>query len=188
MCGRSLPRTDGDAPGIGRAGTARRALSPSKAMAGGLYLGAADQGWISMFYGFRALAVLVVTLPLGLGVFGPGARAQQRVVPPSPEALRMSYAPIVQRVTPAVVTVSAAKIVANRNPLMEDPFFRRFFGGPQFGGPREQRSLGSGVIVEADGLVVTNNHVIDGADQVKVTLADKREFSVDVVLKDPRTD
>ncbi|MBX9828305.1 MAG: DegQ family serine endoprotease [Xanthobacteraceae bacterium] len=146
-----------------------------------------------MSYGFRALAALVLTLPLGLGMIdlgllGLGASAQQRVVPPSPEALRMSYAPIVQRVTPAVVTVSAAKTVANRNPLMEDPFFRRFFGGPQFGGPREQRSLGSGVIVEADGLVVTNNHVIDGADQVKVTLADKRELAVDVVLKDPRTD
>ena len=62
----------------------------------------------------------------------------------------MSYAPIVQRVTPAVVTVSAAKTVENRNPLMDDPFFRRFFGGPQFGGRAQmQRSLGSGVIVDA---------------------------------------
>ena len=101
----------------------------------------------------------------------------------------MSYAPIVKRVAPAVVTVSAAKTVENRNPLMEDPFFRRFFG-PQFGGPREQmqRSLGSGVIVDPAGLVVTNNHVIDGADQVKISLADRREFEVEIVLKDPRTD
>jgi Do/DeqQ family serine protease len=118
---------------------------------------------------------------------GGAVKAQDRVVPPSPEVLRMSYAPIVKRVTPAVVTVSAAKTMENRNPLMDDPFFRRFFG-PQFGGPREQRSLGSGVIVDAGGLVVTNNHVIDGADQVKVSLADKREFAVDVVLKDARTD
>ncbi len=73
---------------------------------------------------------------------------------------------------------------------MEDPFFRRFFG-PNFGGPRgpqQQRSLGSGVIIDASGLVVTNNHVIDGADQVKILLDDKREFDVEVVLKDPRTD
>ena len=107
-------------------------------------------------------------------------------MPPSAEALRMSYAPIVKRVVPAVVTVSAAKTMANRNPLMEDPFFRRFFG-PQFGGPREQtqQSLGSGVIVDPSGLIVTNNHVIDGADQVKISLADKREFAVEVVLKDP---
>jgi Do/DeqQ family serine protease len=118
---------------------------------------------------------------------GGAVKAQDRVVPPSPEVLRMSYAPIVKRVTPAVVTVSAAKTMENRNPLMDDPFFRRFFG-PQFGGPREQRSRGSGVIVDAGGLVVTNNHVIDGADQVKVSLADKREFAVDVVLKDARTD
>jgi Do/DeqQ family serine protease len=115
--------------------------------------------------------------------------AQDRVVPPSADAVRLSYAPIVKRVTPAVVTVSAAKVVENRNPLMDDPFFRRFFG-PQFGGPRDQvqRSLGSGVIVDAGGLVVTNNHVIDGADEVKITLADKREFPVEIVLKDPRTD
>jgi Do/DeqQ family serine protease len=121
--------------------------------------------------------------------FASGADAQDRVVPPTPDALRFSYAPIAKRAAPAVVTVSAAKMVANRNPLMEDPFFRRFFG-PQFGGPREQlqRSLGSGVIVDAAGLVVTNNHVIEGADEAKVTLADRREFSVDVVLKDARTD
>ena len=128
-----------------------------------------------------ALAGLSLLLPLG-------ASAQDRVVPPSAEALRMSYAPIVKRVVPAVVTVSAAKMVSNRNPLMEDPFFRRFFG-QQFG-PREQtqQSLGSGVLVDPSGLIVTNNHVIDGADQVKISLADKREFAVDVVLKDPRAD
>src|ERR1700745_1902106 len=97
------------------------------------------------------------------------ASAQDRVVPPSAEALRMSYAPIVKRVVPAVVTVSAAKTVSNRHPLMGDPFFPRFFG-QQFGGPREQtqQSLGSGVLVDPSGLIVTNNHVIDGADQVKI--------------------
>jgi Do/DeqQ family serine protease len=79
-------------------------------------------------------------------------------------------------------------VVENRNPLFEDPFFRRFFGGD--GMPREQvqRSLGSGVIVDASGLVVTNNHVIEGASEVKVSLADKREFEAEIVLKDSRTD
>ncbi len=126
---------------------------------------------------------------LGIVVLVAPAVAQGRAVPSSATDLRMSYAPIVKRVTPAVVTVSAAKTVENRNPLMEDPFFRRFFG-PNFGprGPQQQRSLGSGVIIDATGLVVTNNHVIDGADQVKITLGDRREFDVDVVLKDPRTD
>jgi Do/DeqQ family serine protease len=123
-------------------------------------------------------------------VFGPLSAAAQdgRVVPSSPGQLTMSYAPIVKRVAPAVVNVYAAKLVENRNPLLDDPIFRRFFGNP--GGPREQiqRSLGSGVLIDPSGLVVTNNHVIEGADQVKVSLADKREFEAEIVLKDARSD
>jgi Do/DeqQ family serine protease len=115
------------------------------------------------------------------------AVAQERRVPTQSE-LRLSYAPVVQHVAPAVVNVYAAKVVQNRNPLLDDPIFRRFFGVP--GGPSNQvqRSLGSGVIVDAGGLIVTNNHVIEGADEVKVSLADKREFEASLVLKDPRTD
>jgi Do/DeqQ family serine protease len=102
----------------------------------------------------------------------------------------MSYAPVVQKAAPSVVNVYAAKVVANRNPFMDDPFFRRFFGGGAGGMPQEQvqRSLGSGVIVDASGLVMTNNHVIEGASEVKVALADKREFEAEIVLKDARTD
>jgi Do/DeqQ family serine protease len=117
------------------------------------------------------------------------AFAQDRRVPSSAAELKLSYAPIVQRVQPAVVNVYAAKTVQNRNPLLDDPIFRRFFGVPGNKQPEQmQRSLGSGVMVDASGLVVTNNHVIEGADQVKISLADKREFEAEIVLKDGRTD
>jgi len=113
--------------------------------------------------------------------------AQDRRVPASAAELRLSYAPIVQRVQPAVVNVYAAKMVQDHNPFLDDPIFRRFFGNP--GQPEQmQRSLGSGVMVDPSGLVVTNVHVIEGADQVKVSLADKREFEAEIVLKDTRSD
>ncbi len=133
----------------------------------------------------RRLALFALLL-----VSGPYSAAAQdgRVVPSSPGQLMLSYAPIVKRVAPAVVNVYAAKVVENRNPLLDDPIFRRFFGNP--GAPREQiqRSLGSGVVIDPSGFVVTNNHVIEGADQVKVSLADKREFEAEIVLKDARSD
>jgi Do/DeqQ family serine protease len=116
---------------------------------------------------------------------------QDRRVPASPNEVRLSYAPIVQRAAPAVVNVYAARAVAtSRNPFLDDPIFRRFFGVPDGGAPSEQlqRSLGSGVIVDTGGLVVTNNHVIEGATEVKVSLADKRELEADIVLKDQRSD
>ena len=132
---------------------------------------------------------LIVASLIALAALGP-ASAQDRRVPTSPAELRMSYAPVVQKAAPSVVNVYAAKIVENRNPFMDDPFFRRFFGGGGGGMPREQvqRSLGSGVVVDASGLVMTNNHVIEGASEVKIALADKREFEAEVLLKDARTD
>jgi Do/DeqQ family serine protease len=116
------------------------------------------------------------------------APAQNARVPSSPADIKLSFAAAVKRVTPAVVNVYAARIIENRVPLFEDPIFRRFFGGSN--GPREQvqRSLGSGVVVDASGLVVTNNHVIENADQIKVALADKREFDAVLVLRDERSD
>ena len=117
------------------------------------------------------------------------ATAQDRRVPTSDAELRLSYAPLVKNVAPAVVNVYAAKVVQNRNPLFDDPIFRQFFGGgPPGGRPQVQRSLGSGVIVDPSGLIVTNVHVIEGADEVKVALNDKREFEAEIVLKDKRSD
>jgi len=107
-------------------------------------------------------------------------------VPASAAELQMSFAPVVRRVAPAVVNVYAARVVENRNPFMNDPLFRQFFGAV----PREQvlRSLGSGVIIDPAGLVVTNYHVIEGASEVKVALADKREFDAEIALKDEHSD
>ncbi len=117
------------------------------------------------------------------------AAAQERRVPATTTELRLSYAPVVQRVSPAVVNVYASKAaVQTRNPLFDDPIFRRFFGAPDMPRGQVQRSLGSGVIVDPSGLIVTNVHVIEGADEVKVSLADKREFEASIVLKDARTD
>ena len=133
----------------------------------------------------RLTSALVIVITVVLPV-----TAQDRRVPASPMELRMSYAPVVQKAAPSVVNVYAARVVENRNPFMDDPFFRRFFGGGGGGMPREQvqRALGSGVIVDAAGLIMTNNHVIDGASEVKVALSDKREFEAEVLLKDARTD
>jgi Do/DeqQ family serine protease len=132
-----------------------------------------------------AAVALSILAALAAGV---GA-AQERHVPGSPAEMMASFAPVVQRVAPIVVNVYAAKVVANRNPFADDPFFRRFFDLPgQMPREQVQRSLGSGVIVDPSGLVVTNNHVIEGADEVKVALADKREFEAELVLKDARSD
>jgi Do/DeqQ family serine protease len=137
----------------------------------------------------RTVAVVAASLVVVALTEQPGG-AQERRVPGSVPELMLSYAPVVQRVAPAVVNVYAAKVVENRNPFFDDPFFRRFFGGPDSSVPREQvqRSLGSGVILDPTGLIVTNHHVIEGASEVKVALADKREFEADIVLKDTRAD
>ena len=126
----------------------------------------------------------------------PAAADETRQVPESREKIKLSYAPLVQQAAPAVVNIyTSKKVMQRRTPsLFDDPFFQRFFGpdfGMQFGQkPREkvQNSLGSGVIVRADGVVVTNNHVIEGADEIKVVLNDRREFEAKVLGRDERTD
>jgi Do/DeqQ family serine protease len=140
-----------------------------------------------MAKGLRLTAGFAMLVGLGASALAQDLRLPERV-PQSPAEVKLTYAPVVRRVAPAVVNVYAARVVENRMPMFDDPIFRRFFGGG--GAPREQvqRSLGSGVLVDPSGLIVTNNHVIENADQVKVSLADKREFEADIVLKDQHSD
>lgn len=111
-------------------------------------------------------------------------------VPKSKEEIRFTFAPIVKKVSPAVVNIYAARLV-HMSPMAQDPFFQHFFGRTRLFGntkPRVQRSLGSGVIVRGDGIVITNHHVIENAQEIKVVLQDGEEYAAKVVVKDPRTD
>ena len=105
------------------------------------------------------------------------------------------FVPVVRKVLPGVVNIASSKVVkstgSSSSPFFSDPFFRQFFGNPrQFFGPQERRehSLGSGVIVSPDGYILTNNHVVGGANEIKIFLPDKREFSGEIVGTDPKTD
>ncbi|MFZ4689689.1 MAG: Do family serine endopeptidase [Polymorphobacter sp.] len=111
-----------------------------------------------------------------------------RVVPAGPGNVTMSFAPIVKLAAPAVVNVYTAKVDRSRRSMADDPFFRQFFGGGAAPQPRVQRSLGSGVIVGAGGLIITNNHVVAGADEILVALADRREYPAKLVFADARLD
>ena len=148
----------------------------------------------------RYLASLLLTTGLSLAACGPGhsqgtsaqatqgfsgqgfngAAAEQRKVPE--QGYKASFAPIVKAVAPAVVNVYAVGVVRQQ----VDPFWSMFYGIQ----PRQQvqKSLGSGVIVRANGIVVTNNHVIEGGQSFMVVLNDRREYPAKVLLADPRSD
>ena len=135
---------------------------------------------------FAALAAAV--LPMGQ-VQAQAPQAQTRALPANQAQIQLSFAPVVRETAGAVVNVYATRSDRRQNAAMEE-FFRRFFGesAPSMPPGRSQSSLGSGVIVDASGLVITNNHVIENMNDVKVALADRREFEADIVLRDPRID
>lgn len=118
----------------------------------------------------------------------------EKAVPGAKAQVQLSFAPVVKRAAPSVVNVYASHVEPRSTTRSAmDEFMRRFFGedGSGRGGPpgeRAQRSLGSGVIVDESGLVITNNHVIANMNEVRVALADRREFEATIVLRDPRTD
>jgi serine protease Do len=109
-----------------------------------------------------------------------------------------TFAPVVQKVMPSVVSIFSSRSVKTDNRTWElfndDPFLRRFFGDTWSGGqtptlrPRQERSMGSGVIISSDGYIVTNHHVVDGSTDIKVSLSDKREYTARVVGTDSKTD
>lgn len=105
---------------------------------------------------------------------------QPRVAPRDAGSLKTSFAPVVREAAPAVVNISARGVQRVR-----DPFFELFGGGPQ---SRVTGSIGSGVIVRPDGIVVTNNHVIQNMQEIRVTLNDRREYPAKVLLADERSD
>jgi len=140
-----------------------------------------------------AQAGLLVLLAAALPWAGAGAEGLTRTGPVSREQITLSFAPVVKQTAPAVVNIFSRQVVREQPfaPLFDDPVFRQFFGNDlPLGRPRQrvQNSLGSGVVVRADGLIVTNHHVIKNAEQIRVELADRREFDATVVRSDPRTD
>lgn len=123
--------------------------------------------------------------------FVAAAVAQEKQVPQSKVQIDLSFAPVVKRAAPSVVNVYAIKITAQRQSAFNDPFFDRFFGqGSPFleQRPRKSQSLGSGVIVDESGIILTNNHVVEGAQDIRISLADGQEFHTELVLADEKTD
>jgi Do/DeqQ family serine protease len=145
-------------------------------------------------FGPVAVSASVLAAALLMSGAPPAAHADIPVTATAPATASMtpSLAPMLKQITPGVVNISVTGAVEVENPygpMMNDPFFRRFFGVPDQPQEREFQSIGSGVIVDAaKGYVLTNNHVIDKAKQIKIRLSDDREFDAKLIGHDPDTD
>lgn len=130
---------------------------------------------------YSSIIIALLSLPV--------AAQDLRVVPENQVQVQLSYAPLVKSAAPAVVNVFSKRTVKTNNAFRGSSMFERMFGRGYFG-PQErvQQSLGSGVIVADDGVIVTNYHVVRGADELRVVLADRREFKAELLLADPQTD
>ena len=144
---------------------------------------------------FRLWLIAGIVVSFSLGVWSHTYASEAKISQQSIDLLTkidQATAEIVETVRPSVVNISTTrtvKVQGNVNPFFEDPFFKKFFGD-QFRTPKERKSfsLGSGVIVDPKGFILTANHVIQGADEIKVTLNDKREFKGKIVGTDAMTD
>jgi serine protease Do len=153
-------------------------------------------------------AILAIALVMGLGALGVAAATHNWNAGPAPSMKfadpnegpsRTGFAPVVKKVVPAVVSITSSKVVKTPTgfgQMPDNPLFRQFFGDESGGRfnmpnmPREQREqgLGSGVVVSPEGYILTNNHVVDAATDVRVMLSDKRELKAKVIGTDPKTD
>ncbi len=137
----------------------------------------------------KTRAPFFLPILLTLALISPGAAFARRMLPKTTAQMQLSFASVVKRVAPAVVNVYARSVVRQQiNPLFASPLFQHFFGLSSQFRRRVQQSLGSGVIVRSDGVILTNDHVIAGAQNIVVALADRREFKAKVLLADKRMD
>ena len=128
------------------------------------------------------LALALATAPLA-------PATAEGLIPRSRGEIALSFAPVVKAATPAVVNIYAKRVVTTRqSPFANDPFFREFFQNFGPARPQVQNSLGSGVILSGDGIVVSNYHVVGQADDIRVVLNDRREFTARVLLADAESD
>lgn len=143
-----------------------------------------NRAYMRVMIRILALSVLVAATPAAAQEIPFAPAADDRIVPESQTQVQLSYAPVVRQAAPAVVNVYSRRVSQARSPFADDPFFSRLFRSQ----PREQNSLGSGVIVDPSGVIVTNNHVVEGATELRVVLADRREFEAEILLTDEATD